>query len=133
MRKSDLCCDISDCSIACHLPCPVKSLSVAKEKPARPCPPLLRSSTRISTRAAASGSTQPSKTPATPPESRSGESLTDLLGLIREQVRAELQSQQTIAGQDAMAAGSTGQQVVDAATIEQSTLTISGMLNRNYL
>ena len=92
-----------------------------------------RSSTRVSTRAAASGSTQPSETPATPPESRSGESLTDLLGLIREQVRAELQSQQTIAGQDAASAGSTGQQVVDAATIDQSTPTVSGMLKRNYL
>ena len=92
-----------------------------------------RSSTRVSIRAAASGSTQPSETPATPPESRSGESLADLLGLIRAQVRTELQSQQTIAGQDATAAGSAGQQVVNAAAIDQSTPTVSGMSNRKYL
>ena len=73
-----------------------------------------------------SGSTQPPETSMTPPESHTGELLTDLLGLIHEQVRVELQSQQTIAGQDAVGAGSTSQQALGTATTELLVPTVSG-------
>lgn len=83
-----------------------------------------QSSTRVSSRAAASNFTPHPEAPSQPLlKPRTGESLTDLLSLIREQVRAELQSQQAKAGQGA----TVSQQATGSTTVVQASPTISGM------